>query len=449
MLGGRGSGKTRPGSEDHCRYAHDVPFSRQAVVAPTFADARDVCVEGESGIISVLDRYGWTEGKQYVWNRSLGEIRYLNGSKAKLFSAEKPNSLRGPQHHRAWVDELAQVLLKAPDLWDLMQFGLRLGKNPQVVATTTPLPLALIKELVADPTAHVTRMRTQDNEANLAAVAVRRWYAKFKGTELGRQELDGDILDDLPGALWRRAQLDHDRLVDGLPDWTTTESGLQIPFALVRTVVAVDPAFGEEEGDETGIVVVGYGNDDHFYLLADYSCRLDPGDWVKVILAAHDVHGANEVIIEVNNGRKALTDLIRKQEELDGRQRRPIMIEAISARAGKRVRAEGPSMLAQQGRVHHTLGCHRWEEVAPMLALDPAWRPDEEFKALEDQLTTWQTWSKKSPDRLDAYAYALLHLSNNTGTTELYSTKATIPRHAGIAGGTNRFSLYSANTLRR
>ena len=428
MLGGRGSGKTRPGSEDTCSYVARHPGVRANVLAPTFADARDTCVEGESGMLSVFERYGWTDGVEYTWNRSIGEINYIHGGKTKLFSAEKPARLRGPQHHRMWVDELAQVLLGAIDAWDMMKFGLRLGRNPQVVATTTPLPMKTIIDLVADPNTHVTRMKMADNLANLAPVAVEEMYAKYGGTVLGQQELDGEILAELPGALFKQKWI-NDARVGELPDWYTTTAGLQAPFHITRSVVAVDPAMGDEDGnDETGVVVVGLGNDGHFYVLKDATLRDDPDVCVRTILATYDEFGCNEIILEINNGGKWIPGYIRKQEELDRRTLHPVNIEEVWAKQGKVVRAETPSALYAQGRVHHV-------------------GEREDFQKLEDQLVTWLRQTKKSPDRLDAVCYGILHLAANGGTNEMYSTKQHVPKYSSPPA--NRFALSSANNLRR
>lgn len=428
MLGGRGSGKTRPGSEDTCAYVATHPGVRANVLAPTFADARDTCVEGESGMLATFERYGWTDGVEYTWNRSIGEINYIHGGKTKLFSAEKPARLRGPQHHRMWVDELAQVLLSAIDAWDMMKFGLRLGRNPQVVATTTPLPMQVIKDLVADPDTHVTRMKMADNLANLAPGTVSDLYKKYGGTLLGQQELDGEILLELPGALFKQVWINSAR-VGELPGWYATEGGLQAPFHIIRSVVAVDPAMGDDDGnDETGIVVVGLGNDGHYYVLEDASLRDDPDVCVKTILAKYDEHGCNEIVIETNNGGKWIPGFLRKQEELDGRTQRPANVEMVQAKQGKVVRAETPSALYAQGRVHH-VGAH------------------EDFQKLEDQLVTWLRSTKKSPDRLDALCYAILHLADVGGTNRLYATKQHVPRYSSPPA--NQFALSSANNLRR
>lgn len=428
MLGGRGSGKTRPGAEDHCAYVATHSGVRANLLAPTFGDARDTCVEGESGILATYERYGWRDGVEFTWNRSIGEINYINGSKCKLFSAEKPARLRGPQHHRMWVDELAQVLLGAIDAWDMMKLGLRLGRNPQVVATTTPLPMKIIKDLVADPRTYVTRMKMADNLANLAPDAVADMYAMYGGTELGQQELDGEILSELPGALFRQTWINDARRGE-LPDWYTTPAGLQAPFHVVRSVVAVDPAMGDEDGnDETGIMVVALGNDGHFYVLEDATLRDDPDVCVRAILAKYDEYSCNEIIVEVNNGGKWIPGFLRKQEELDGRTLYPANVEMITAKQGKVVRAETPSALYAQGRVHH-VGLR------------------EDFMKLEDQLVTWLRKTKKSPDRLDAVCYAILHLAQLGGNSSLYSTKQHIPRHSPPP--TNRHALSSANSLRR
>lgn len=435
-MAGRGAGKTRAATEDVGRFAVYTPMARQAIVAPTFADARDTCVEGESGMLELFARYGWEENREFVWNRSIGEIKLINGGRFKLYSAEKPERLRGPQHHRAWCDELAQIARHAVDAWHMLRFGLRLGRHPQIIATTTPLPLSLIIELNKDPNAVVTRGSTRDNAANLPEVTIRSLYEKYEGTRLGRQELDGDILDDLPGALWKRTEIDHFR-VGELPDWIRTDSGLQVPFAIVRTVVAVDPATTSkgkgkakdddgEKSDETGIVVAGLGNDGVIYILGDYSLRDSPAIWARKIIEVFDLHGANEVVIEVNNGGEALADLIRSQEEIQRRTMRPMPIEMIHAKQGKRVRAEMPSLRYQQGMVKH-VGTH---------------------KLLEDQLCTWLPEEVESPDRMDAAVYAVLRLSDVGGPTTTYSTRTHIPRYSVGQSTGNQYALHSASTRR-
>ncbi|MGZ6376668.1 MAG: terminase large subunit domain-containing protein, partial [Ktedonobacterales bacterium] len=197
ILAGRGWGKTRTGAEDVKAYGLTHPDSRIAIVAPTYADARDTCIEGDSGLLRILPRNALK-----TWNRSLGELELTNGTRYKLFSADEPDRLRGPQHHRAWCDELAAW--KYTDTWDQLLFGLRLGTHPQIVATTTPRPVKLIRDLVERSDVHVTRGNTFDNAANLAPAALEQLRAKYSGTRLGRQELFAEILGDTPGALWTR-----------------------------------------------------------------------------------------------------------------------------------------------------------------------------------------------------------------------------------------------------
>lgn len=397
-MAGRGAGKTRSAAEDMAAAGVLNSKWRMAIVAPTFADARDTCVEGESGLESVLQRMG----VEYQWNRSIGELMIPStGSRYKLFSAEKPARLRGPQHHRAWVDELAQVAKRAVDAWDMLLYGMRLGRNPQIVATTTPLPLSVIKELLKDPSCVTRRGTTDSNRANLPETTLRYLHSKFDGTAKGRQELDGDLLEEVEGALWKQKQIDHDRLVDGLPEHWFDEDGNRHAFALVRTVLAVDPAVedrksddehkgkrGRQDPDETGLIVAGLGNDGKIYILGDYSLRDSPAKWAAEIIHVYDLWNCNEVVIEVNNGGQALVDLIRLTERDHGRSI-PMPIKKIRAKAGKRVRAEPVSGLCEQHRVIH-VGT---------------------FNLLEDQLVTWTTDETESPDRMDAYVYAVLTLA--------------------------------------
>jgi len=373
ILAGRGFGKTRTGAEDMARYMIDNQGVRCAIVAPRYADGRDTCVEGESGILAVLDRYGHTDQNGRRWNRSLGELILTNGSRAKLFSAEAPDALRGPQHHRVWVDELAQVLKRNPDTWSQVMFGLRLGRDPRAIVTTTPLPLQGIRELLTDDHCVVTRGSTYDNAGNLAAPALAKLRSQYEGTRLGRQELDGALMDDVPGALWARAWLDRDRV------WR--------PPTLDRVVVAVDPAVTSgEDSDETGIVVAGVGPiiDGHrpVWVLRDASLRATPDAWARRVDDMYREYDAAEVVIETNQGGDALIALLRTVNP-------NLPITKVIAKKGKRVRAEPVSALYEQGKVHHV----------------------GKLDTLEDQLCTWTPDDPKSPDRLDALVYAVLQLT--------------------------------------
>ena len=262
VLAGRGFGKTRMGSEWIRKLAHQYPGCRIALVAETAADARDVMIKGDSGLLNVdpdLDEDCWSPT-----NRCL---TWPNGTKAFTYNGTTPDQLRGPQHHFAWVDELAKFEYMQ-DAWDQLQFGLRLGEHPQCLVTTTPRPVPVIKKLVNDPDTVVTRGATLDNSANLAKNTIKQLYDRYAGTRLGRQELEGEILLDMPGALWQRSNIDENRVREA-------------PEDMERIIVAVDPAASSDEGsDENGIVGVGLARDSdgyaRGYVLADRSLRGTP-----------------------------------------------------------------------------------------------------------------------------------------------------------------------------
>lgn len=363
ILAGRGWGKTRTGAEDLADYARTNPGSRLAVVAPTFGDARDTCIEGESGLLAVL-------GDRWVaaWNRSQGDLRLTNGSRIKTFSADEPERLRGPQHHRAWCDEVAAW--RYPEAWDQLMFGLRLGERPQVVATTTPKPVRLIRSLSERPDVHVTRGATFDNAANLSPAAIAQLEERYKGTTLGRQELYGELLEQIPGALWTRDMIERTRL-RAAPD-------------LQRIVIAIDPAVTSgEDADETGIVVAGIAGD-KVYVLADASGRMAPEAWARRAIELKDEWGADRLVAEVNQGGDLVASVLRAVD-------RNVPLKMVRAARGKRARAEPVSALYEQGRVHHVGG----------------------FDALEDQLCMWTTDTLESPDRLDALVWAVTELALN------------------------------------
>lgn len=425
-LAGRGAGKTRSCAE----YVADQMATnhrwRVCVLAPTFADGRDTCIEGESGIQSVFERWGWKEGPRadYQWNRSIGELTVrVTGSRLKIFTAEKPARLRGPQHHLVWVEELAQVVKRAADAWHMMLFGLRLGRHPRTVSSTTPLPLSVIKDLLIDPTAAVSRGKTDDNASNLPPMFLRELHKKYDGTRLGRQEIGGDMLQDVPGALWRRDWLDNGR-VKGVPDFGPTfseDNELRVPdlpqlveeilaargVTLVRIVIGIDPAVkSTEDADESGIIVVGRGDDDRFYVLDDCTLRETPDIVMERLVKVHDLWQANEVIGEINNGGEYIGKALRDTLKLAGRNPGDISFETVHAKKGKRVRAEPISNLYGQGQCSHV----------------------GEFKSLEDQITVWTTDEQESPDRMDALCYAIHHLSDND-TSTLYSPSGEVGRH--------------------
>jgi phage terminase large subunit-like protein len=359
ILAGRGWGKTLTGASDLAAYALGHPGSRLAVVAPTYGDARDTCVEGDSGLLSVLGR-----SNVLTWNRSLGELVLTNAARFKLFSADEPERLRGPQHHRAWADELGAW--KYPQTWDMLMFGLRLGADPRAIVTTTPRPTPIVKMLADSTTTMVTRGSSYENLENLPAAYRDQILGRYEGTRLGRQEIHGEILLDVPGALWTWAMLEDRRPA---PD-------------LTRVVVAVDPAVTSgEDADETGIVVAALGVDGRGYVLADRSCRLSPDGWARRAVAAFDDCRADLIVAEVNNGGDLVEQTIRTV-------RRSIPYRKVHASRGKQVRAQPVAALYEQGKVSHI----------------------EAFPELEEQLTSWTPESGTSPDRLDALVWALTEL---------------------------------------
>lgn len=385
-MSGRGWGKTRTGVEWVIDTAKQHPGWRLALVARTAADVRDTMVEGESGIMACSSPTFRPE-----YEPSKRRITWPNGAQATTFSAEEPDALRGPQHHAAWADELASW--KYPDdTWDMLQFGLRLGENPRVVVTTTPRPIKLVGTLIGDPMTSVTRGSTFENAANLAASQVAKFRARYEGTRLGRQELGGEVLDDVPGALWVRDQIDKLRIK------TAPE--------MARVVVAIDPAATSgEDSDETGIAVVGKGVDGEYYVLADRTCRMSPHGWATRAVTAFDEFKADRIVAEVNNGGEMVELTIRTV-------RAEAPYTAVHASRGKRVRAEPIAALYEQGKVHH-VGC---------------------LPELEDQMCTFlPEGNEKSPDRVDALVWGLTELSGQAdgeALLQLYRQQAEAKRKA-------------------
>lgn len=369
VLAGRGFGKTRTGAEFVRAEVEEGRARRIALVAPTAADARDTMVEGESGILAISTP--WCRPK---YEPSKRRLTWPNGAKATLFSAEEPERLRGPQHDLAWSDELA-AWERLRDAWDMLQFGLRLGRRPRQIVTTTPKPVSVLKEILARPDVAVTRGGTRENAVNLAPDFLAGIVSRYEGTRLGRQELDGEILEDVPGALWAREQLDRDR-VGEVPE-------------LARIVVAVDPPVSStEEADECGIIVAGIGRGDkHGYVLADHSSKGEtPCQWAARVVRAYYAHEADRIVAEVNQGGEMVAEVIRAVDP-------SVPIRMVHASRGKALRAEPVSALYAQGRVHH-VGSHR---------------------RLEDQMCEFTVDFDRddagySPDRLDALVWAITDL---------------------------------------
>ena len=381
-MAGRGAGKTRTAAEWLAWEAIQAPMTRWAIVAPTFGDARDTCAEGQSGILGVLRRYRMLK----TWNRNNGEIILNNGSRIKLFSADEPERFRGPQHHGAWCDELASY--RYSDSWDQLQFGLRLGEHPRVIVTTTPKPTPLIRALAGrtDGSVVVTRGSTFDNAANLAPAALLELQARYNGTRLGRQELYGEILEDVEGALWTKGMIERARLPKAPP--------------LSRIVVSIDPAVtNTDESDETGIIVCGSDASGHGYVLGDYSFRGSPLDWASKAVAVFDEHKADSILVEVNQGGDMVSAVL-KQVRLG------LPIREIRAHVGKRLRAA----MYEQGRIHH-IG---------------------EYSMLEDQMTIWTPQDTKSPDRIDALVQAFSDLLGKSSVASYFGALANFCPRCGL-----------------
>lgn len=366
--GGRGAGKTRAGAEwvrdrierDGCR--------RLALVAPTMMTGRQVMVEGESGLLAVCPvRF------RPVYEPSRHQLRWPNGAVATLFSADVPERLRGYQHEAFWADELC-AWRSATYAWDMLLLGLRLGTNPRGIITTTPKSIALYKRLLDDPTVVITTSSTYRNAANLAPEFLADIIARYRGTRLGRQELEAEVVDDAEGALWRRAWLERDRVTEAP--------------TLTRIVVAVDPAITSTEGAaETGIVVAGCTAQDQVYVLQDCSIHASPDAWARRAISAYHRHRADALIVEANQGGELVSHTLQMVDPT-------VPVELIHASRGKRTRAEPVAALYEQGRVHH-VGA---------------------LPELEDQLCLWEATSgDPSPDRLDALVWAVSELVVNAG----------------------------------
>jgi phage terminase large subunit-like protein len=384
LLAGRGFGKTRTGAELVRARVAGWTARRLALVAPTAADARNVMVEGESGILAISPP--WDRPR---YEPSKRRLTWPNGAIATLYSADEPERLRGPQHDATWCDELGSW--RYPEAWDMLMLGMRLGADPRIVVTTTPRPTKLIRALIADPTAVVTRGSTYENRTNLAPAFLQQIIRKYEGTRLGRQELEAEILDDVPGALWTRGVIEASR-ASSAP-------------TLLRVVVAIDPAAtSSEDADETGIIVAGRDGQGQGWVLADASGRYPPAQWAKTAIAAYRAHRADRVVAEVNNGGEMVEATLRVIDP-------NVSFAAVRASRGKLTRAAPVAALYEQGRVHHLGVFPQLEDQ--MCGFVPA-----------DQGDLGPRLAGCSPDRVDALVWALTDLliepMSNQGIYDLY-----------------------------
>ena len=361
ILAGRGWGKTRTGAEFIREQVDAGKAEHIALVGPTAADCRDTMIEGQSGLLGV---YPTSQRPRY--EPSKRRVTFHNGAVATAFSADEPDRLRGPNHDLAWADELAAW--RYTEAWDMLQLGLRIGKRPRTIVTTTPKPIPLVKRLVStdDGSVHITKGSTFDNAVNLAGAFLEEITSRYEGTRLGQQELHAELLDDTEGALWDRDGLEEHRVTSHPP--------------LKRIVVGVDPA-ATSTGDETGIIVAGLGDDGHGYVLDDVSLRGSPNDWGRAAVAAYHKFSADRIVAESNNGGEMVSHTLRTVDE-------NVPIKLVHASKGKQTRAEPISALYEQGRIHHH-GFHA---------------------SLEDQMTEWVPGIGNSPDHVDALCWALTEL---------------------------------------
>ena len=375
LRGGRGSGKTRTGSEWTHRRTRRSP--RIGLVATTGPDARDIMIEGESGILATSP-----PGRRPQWEPSKKKLTWPNGAIGSVYSGEEPDRLRGPEHCDVWIDEPAHYPL-IDLVWDNLLLGLRQGEMPRICATSTPKPTPWIKALIRDATTVSVVTSTYANLANLAPTWRRTVLDRYEGTRKGRQELYGEILDDVEGAMWKPEMIEDYRVKTAPP--------------LERIVIGVDPAgTANARSDETGIIVVGKAGGE-FYVLVDRSGRYSPHGWAKETVSAYNGYSGDRVVIEKNYG----GDMVRTTlQGVDP----DLPITEVTSRRGKALRADPVVALYEQGRVHH-VGL---------------------FNDLEDQMTSWVP-GNTSPDRLDALVHAITYLMGDHGPSQV-ATPDNLPR---------------------
>ena len=361
---GRGFGKTRVGAEWVRHRVENEGARRIALVGRTPADVRDTMVQGESGILAC-----YPEKNRPTYESSKRRLTWSSGAMALTFTSYEPDQLRGPQFDTIWWDELA-AFKYLRETWDNGQLALRLGMNPRQIITTTPRPLSLLRTIALDPSTHITRGNTYENLVNLAPNFRQQILNRYAGTTRGRQEIMGELLDDLPGALWHRNFITY-----------------REPAELRRICVAIDPASTSgEEADETGILVCGKDIKDCGVVLGDYSLRASPDVWGhKAVWAYHQFH-ANMIVAEGNNGGEMITHVIHTIDP-------QIPVKLVHATVGKHTRAEPIAALYEQGKMYNA-------------------RP---FPDLEDQMCTWLPDDAMSPDRMDAMVWAFTELLLGSG----------------------------------
>jgi phage terminase large subunit-like protein len=383
ILAGRGAGKTRAGAEAVREWIKTYRYVN--LIGPTSDDARDVMVLGESGILACCG-----QDERPLYSRRAARLVWPNGATSQVFSAEEPDRLRGKQHMKLWCDELAAW--RQPDAFEQALLGLRLGDHPQVVITTTPRPIKLLKQLLDDRHAIVTRGATFDNADHLARAFLERITARYEGRAIGRQELFAEILEETPGALWTRDLIDRHRV-----------AGAGAPGDYVEIVVAIDPpATAGARADECGIIVAARAANRHIYVLADLSSQGDtPAGWASRVVAAYRHYRANRVVAEVNNGGAMVAEVLRQSDA-------NLPVRSVTATRGKFLRAEPVAAAYERGGVHHVGVFDKLEDQLCALTAD--------FDARS---------AGYSPDRADALVWAIADLidlgrKDKAGMVEFY-----------------------------
>jgi phage terminase large subunit-like protein len=386
--GGRGSGKTRSGAEWIRALSKDIAYT--SIIGPTLPHVRDIMVEGESGLMAAFENAKitalWEPSKRRI--TLPGKGRYKE-HRIQCFTGEEPDRLRGPNHGAVWLDEPAHYPM-IETVWDMMMMGLRFGKRPLVLCTTTPLPTKWLKDLIAEKTTRAVTVSTYANIENLAPTFRNVVLSKYEGTRLGLQELYGEVLDDIEGALWTWDMIESNR-----PKEVIRAEDMD------RIVVAIDPAgTSSKKRDETGIVVIGIKGD-HFYVLADHSGHYTPDGWASEAWRAYDLYGADLIVAEKNYGGEMVLSTLRNVRK-DGK------VDLVHSRRGKVLRAEPVVGLYEQERVHHVRA----------------------HVDLEQQMTEWVPDMHDSPDRVDALVHGITALNTRIGPAQI-----AVPSGQPLRGG--------------
>jgi phage terminase large subunit-like protein len=406
-LAGRGTGKTRSFAEFVNREVEKGHVAWVALINETVKDVRDVQIEGPSGLLRTAPPWF-----RPVYEPSKARVTWPNGAIATIYSAEQPEALRGPEFGLGWLDEIGKWQRGQQEVWDNVQMCLRavVEPRPRLAVSSTPRPTPTFKAILKDTRAVVTRARTLDNAAHLDPDFLAYIMDKYGGTRLGRQELDAELLEDTPGALWTTGTLDGNRVKEIPRD-----------VGLARVVIGVDPGAGSadpDSGAETGIVVGARGTDRLGYLLEDCSLKSSPAGWAAEVLRAYARHKADCIVVERNNGGAMVEHTIRTiPSGGDHPSGFDVPIKTVWASRGKATRAEPIASLAERGRIRH-VGV---------------------FNALETQLTEWLP-GDDSPDRLDAYVWAFTELFpdqiGESGTVVVGGRRPDYGTAGGLASGT-------------